>query len=157
MIVFDLECRAGGHRFEGWFSTSADFDSQCARGLVLCPACGSLDVGKAVMAPNVGRKGNQHSGAAAKPHEPRPVANAAVPPEAAAMLQALAKMQAEALRQSKWVGGQFAEQSRAMHYGERDHEIIHGQATPDEARDLHEEGIAVMPLLFPVAPPDEIN
>lgn len=157
MIVFDLECRGGGHRFEGWFGSSSDFESQQARGLVSCPQCGSADVVKALMAPNLGRKGNQMPGPSSKPEAPRPVANAALPPEAAVLAQELAKMQADALKQSKWVGGDFAEQSRAMHYGEREHEVIHGQATPDEARDLHEEGIAVMPLLFPVAPPEEIN
>lgn len=157
MIVFDLQCRDGEHRFEGWFGSSEDYESQCARGLVACPQCGSPDVIKAVMAPNVGRKGNQLPAPKARADTPQPVANAPLPPEAAAMLQALAKMQAEAIKQSKWVGGDFAEQSRAMHYGERDHEIIHGQATPEEARELHEEGIAVMPLLFPVAAPDETN
>lgn len=109
------------------------------------------------MAPNVGRKGNQLPMSAKRSDKPQPVANAPMPPEAAAMMQALAKMQAEALKQSKWVGGKFAEQSRAMHYGEREHEVIHGQATLAEAKDLHEEGVPVMPLPFPVAPPDETN
>jgi hypothetical protein len=72
-------------------------------------------------------------------------------------LQAMATMQAEALKQSRWVGSDFAEQSRAQHYGEREVETIHGQATPEQAQDLIEEGIAVMPLPFPVAPPDQTN
>ena len=59
MIVFDLECRPVGHRFEGWFGSSDDYVRQQERGLVTCPTCGSAEVGKAVMAPNVGRKGNQ--------------------------------------------------------------------------------------------------
>jgi hypothetical protein len=157
MIVFDLECRAQGHRFEGWFGSSSEFDRQCARGLVSCPECGSLNVGKAVMAPLVGRKGNQLPVPAKQAAKPQPVANAEMPPEAAAMMQTLAKMQAEALSKSKWVGGDFTEQSRAMHYGEREHEVIHGQATLAEAKELHEEGVPVMPLPFPVAPPDETN
>jgi hypothetical protein len=157
MIVFDLECRALGHRFEGWFGSSDDFERQCERGLLSCPACGSLDVGKAVMAPSIGRKGSQLAVPSKRSDKPQPVANAAMPPEAAAMMQALAKMQTEALKQSKWVGGDFAEQSRAMHYGERDHEAIHGQATLAEAKELHEEGVPVMPLPFPVTPPDETN
>ena len=69
----------------------------------------------------------------------------------------LAVMQAEALTQSTWVGDSFAEKSRAMHYGEADQATIHGQATLDDAKSLLEEGIAVMPLPFPVAPPDELN
>jgi len=165
MIVFDLECRTGGHRFEGWFGSSEDFAAQQVRGYVSCPECGSADVIKAPMAPNLARKGNQlpsASGAAPAapatvPSTAAPMARGVMPPEAAEMMRALATMQAEALKQSRWVGDGFAEQSRAMHYGERDAEAIHGQATLEEAKALHEEGIEVAPLLFPVAPPGEAN
>lgn len=155
MIVFDLECRAGGHRFEGWFGSSDDFANQQKRGLVTCPECGSPDIGKSVMAPNVGKKGNH--GGNSLPVRSEAVSNSALPPEAAAMMQKLAKMQAEALKDSRWVGEKFAEDARAMHYGERDMESIHGQATLEEAQDLLEEGIGVAPLPFPVAPPDKTN
>lgn len=154
MIVFDLECQTLGHRFEGWFASSEDFASQQARGLVACPHCGSGQVGKAAMAPAVGRKGNQ---APASQNEPRAVAGGALPAEARELMARLAQVQAEALKQSRWVGGGFAEASRAMHYGERESEAIHGEATPAQAKDLIEEGIAVMPLLVPVTPPDELN
>ena len=73
------------------------------------------------------------------------------------MLMKLAEVQAKALESSTWVGDAFAERSRAMHYGERDAEPIHGQATRDEAKELLEEGITVAPLLFPVVPPEERN
>lgn len=152
MIVFDLECRTGGHRFEGWFGDSADFAAQADRGLVCCPVCGGSEVAKAPMAPRLGKKGNQLASAAKVP-----VAGGALPPEAAALMHKLAEMQSAALEGSTWVGDTFAEASRAMHYGERERETIHGQATRDEAAELHEEGIAVMPLPFPVAPPDSLN
>ena len=154
MIVFDLQC-PGGHRFEGWFGSSEDYAGQQERGLVTCPECGSGGVGKALMAPSLGRKGNQV--APQKSSKPQPMASGPLPPEAAKMMQALATMQAAALKDSTWVGGKFAEKSRAMHYGEAAQETIHGQATVAEAKELHEEGIAVMPLPFPVAPPDETN
>lgn len=160
MIVFDLECHAGGHRFEGWFGSSEDFSRQQERGLVTCPHCGSADVAKAPMAPNVGRKGNQI--ATPPPAEPltarqQPMQGGKLPAEAVKVMQALAVAQAEMLKDSRWVGGNFAEESRAMHYGERDAETIHGQATPEEAKELLEEGIAVAPLPFPVAPPGKAN
>ena len=173
MIVFDLECRAegqgGGHKFEGWFGSSDDFASQQARGLVTCPACGSADVGKAPMAPNLARKGNQFSAPnparavpAALPESepaapPQAMAGLRLPPEAVQMLRAVAAMQAEALKTSRWVGKCFAEETRAMHYGEKDTVQIHGQATPEEARELFEEGVAITPILFPVVPPGEAN
>ena len=158
MIVFDLECRNGGHRFEGWFGSSDDFAGQQERGLLTCPECGSADVVKAVMAPNVGRKGTQGGGETlpARP-QAQAVAKGALPPEAVQMMQKLATMQAEALKQSRWVGDKFADDARAMHYGERDVESIHGEATIEEARDLLEEGIEVAPLPFPVAPPGKAN
>lgn len=161
MIVYDLECRHGGHRFEGWFGSSNDFEQQRERGLLSCPVCGSAEVGKAVMAPAVGKKGNQLP----EPVRPRPAPEKAamanggpkVPPQVAEALRAFAKAQAEALKSSTWVGDDFPEQARAMHYGETDHAPIYGEATVDEARELFEEGVAIAPVLFPVVPPDKAN
>jgi hypothetical protein len=155
MIVYDLSCDQG-HRFEGWFGSSEDFAEQVEDGFVCCPQCGSPEVGKAPMAPAVPRKGNR--GAVAAPNQPRhAMATGSMPPEVTEALRKLAEAQANALKRSKWVGDTFAEQSRAMHYGERETETIHGQATPEEAHALVEEGIPVSPLPFPVAPPDEVN
>lgn len=156
MIVYDLSCDSG-HKFEGWFGSSQDFAAQRARGFVSCPQCGSPLVDKAPMAPAVPRKGNRPAAAVAPDPGKQPLARGPMPPEVAEALGKLAEAQARALKDSKWVGDAFAEQSRAMHYGERDPETIHGQASPDEARELFEEGIPVSPLPFPVAPPDELN
>lgn len=159
MIVFDLECQTNGHRFEGWFASSDDYVHQQERGLVSCPECGSADVIKAPMAPRLARKGNQlpAPAAPASPAPAQPMANGKLPPEALKVMQAMATMQAEALKQSKWVGDTFPEDARAMHYGERDAEPIHGEATVEQAKELWDEGIEVMPLPFPVAPPGKAN
>lgn len=163
MITYDLVCRAAGHRFEGWFGSSSDFAAQQERGLVACPQCGSVDVIKAPMAPNLARKGNQRSAPETKLPVPvseapaQAMSNAAMPPEALRMMQAMALMQAKVLKQSSWVGEKFAEVSRAMHYGEQEVQAIHGQATLQQAEELLEEGIEVAPLPFPVAPPGEAN
>lgn len=145
MIVFDLACSAQ-HRFEAWFASSAAYDDQASRGLLSCPVCGDGAVTKAVMAPNVAAKGNRRS---------TPLAGASA--ELKAMLGAVAAAQAKALETSQWVGGSFAERARAMHDGAEPHAIIHGQATPEEARALHDDGVAVMPLLVPVVPPELAN
>ena len=169
MIVFDLLCDPGGHRFEGWFGSSGDYEEQQARGLVSCPMCGSAQVGKAVMAPNVGRKGNQMpvaavgkastvpAAAGGQVQAGPPVNDLALPPQAIEMLKAVAAMQAEALKSSTWVGDKFVDNARAMHYGEKDAAAIHGRATIDEARELAEEGIPIAPVLIPLAPPDETH
>jgi hypothetical protein len=161
-IVFDLECRSAQHRFEGWFKSSDDYARQQKRGLVACPHCGSADVGKAVQAPRLARKGNQRAEvpARATPSLPAPapaVPAAALPPQAIEVLQKLAVMQAEALKSSRFVGDSFAEDARAMHYGEREVETIHGRASVEQAKELIEEGIALTPLPFPVTPPEQAN
>jgi hypothetical protein len=162
MIVYDLSCEHG-HRFEGWFGSSADFEDQRARGLIACPHCGSASIAKAPMAPAVPAKGNQRAeilpAAAAPGPAPAPqhAANLPIPPEMAQALKAIAKAQAEALKQSTWVGASFAEKSRAMHYGEEPPAPIHGEASLAEAKALAEEGVPVAPILFPVAPPDKLN
>ncbi len=154
MIVFDLACREG-HRFEGWFGSSADYEDQRARGLIACPTCGDAQVAKAPMAPAVPAKGNSRQ--EVLPPETRPMANTPIPPEMRKALAALAKAQGEALKNSTWVGDKFAEETRKMHYGERDEAPIYGQASLAEAKALIEEGVPVAPLPFPVAPPDKLN
>lgn len=164
MIVFDLHCDAG-HRFEGWFGSSADYEAQQARGIVACPECGSAVVGKAPMAPAVPVKGNRRADSrretapvpAPQSAPTAPMASGPLPPEVEKAMQKLAEAQAKALKDSTWVGKHFAERSRAMHYGEADAQAIHGQATLEEAKDLLDEGIAVAPLPFPIAPPDDLN
>lgn len=153
MIVFDLFCHAG-HRFEGWFGSSGDFADQQDRGLILCPHCGSPEVEKAPMAPAVPAKGNRSRGPAA---EAKQLSNQPMTTEVEKALAALSRAQAEALKQSTWVGDRFAEVSRKMHYGEADERPIHGQASLEEARNLVDEGIAVAQLPFPVAPPEKLN
>ena len=159
MIVYDLICDHG-HRFEGWFGSSGDFAEQRESGLLACPECGSAEVEKAPMAPAVPAKGNSRSDAApaeVAESDQHPVSNTPMPAEVKNALAALAKAQAKALEKSTWVGDKFAEKSRAMHYGEADETPIHGQASAEEAKGLIDEGIAVAPLPFPVAPPDKLN
>lgn len=150
MIVFDLKCESG-HVFEAWFGSSASYEEQRAGGLVACPLCGSSEVAKAVMAPNVAAKGNSRSAAPVpQPSEP--------PPEAVkAAMAAIAQAQAKMLETSEWVGVAFADRARAMHNGDEDPVLIHGQATAAQAKELIDDGVAVAPLLIPVIPPEARN
>jgi len=158
VIVFDLKCRAHGHVFEAWFGSSADYEDQAARGLLMCPMCGDPDISKALMAPAVAAKGNQRSAERAPAATPTaPVALAGDETRMREIIQSLAEAQAKVLEDSTWVGRSFAEQARAMHYGEKDRESIHGEVAPEEARALLSEGVEVAPLLFPVIPPEAKN
>ena len=140
MIIFDLKCEQQGHVFEAWFGSNEDYEAQRGRGLVACPICGAAEVDKAPMAPRVGPK------------------SAGMAPEAVkAMLSEMAAAQKKMLAGSDFVGDKFAGEARAIHLGEAEARAIHGQATPKEADDLREEGIAVAPLPFPVAPPETEN
>ena len=148
MIVFDLKC-AGGHVFEAWFKSSAGYEDQRAGGLLACPMCGSEDVAKAVMAPNVAAKGNQRGDAPARDVPPPEVIKAA--------MAALAEAQSKMLEKSQWVGVAFADKARAMHLGEAPVVPIHGQATAEDAKALMEEGVPVAPLPIPIVPPEAQN
>jgi hypothetical protein len=156
MIVFDLQC-SGAHVFEAWFASSTAYEEQRARGLLVCPVCGDAEIGKAVMAPNVGAKGNSRP--AATPNAPETTSSAEPPSPAAikAAMRAIAGMQAKMLEKSEWVGRAFADRARAMHAGEVDAAPIHGQTTRAEAEALVEEGVPVAPLLVPVVPPEALN
>ncbi|MBX7531548.1 DUF1178 family protein [Qipengyuania sp. 1XM1-15A] len=154
MIVFDLHCD-NGHRFEGWFGSSADYESQRERGLVDCPECGSKTIGKAPMAPAVGAKGNTKD--TPKASKEAQLSNAPMPPQVEEALKQLAKAQAKALESSTWVGEKFADEARSQHYGEKEEAPIHGKATKKEAEELASEGISVAPILFPIAEPDKLN
>ncbi len=128
MIRYALKC-AGGHAFESWFQSADAFDALLARGLVACPECGAADVEKAVMAPRV---------SAARPiSEPSDAAE-----------KALAEMRARIEAESDYVGPRFADEARAMHLGDVPERAIYGEARPDEARALVEEGVPVLPLPF---------
>jgi hypothetical protein len=152
VIIFDLKCSAQGHVFEGWFGSTADYDEQQAKGLVSCPICGSAEVGKAVMAPAIGAKGNRAPATAASPGlfsgDPEAVKR---------MLAALAAEQKRMLAQSEGVGDRFAEEARAIHLGEAETRPIHGRATGAEVHSLIEDRIPVAPLPFPVIEPGDEN
>jgi len=110
------------------------------------------------MAPAVPAKSNAKSDPQlAAAQKSQQVANAPLPEEVQKALGVLAKAQEKALKNSTYVGKDFAEQSRAMHYGERDEAPIHGQASIEEAKSLIDEGVQVAPLPFPVAPPEDLN
>ncbi|MGE4324395.1 MAG: DUF1178 family protein [Sphingobium sp.] len=161
MIVFDLKCDGAGHVFEAWFGSSEDYADQQARALLSCPICGDMSVSKAVMAPAVAPKGNRGGAVSGKAKgdasDGTPVITGEHAVRMRAMMEALAQTQSKMLEGSNWVGRAFAEQARAMHYGEQDHAPIHGEVAPDEASALLSEGVAVTPLPFPVIPPEAKN
>jgi len=157
MKVLDLQCRQG-HVFEGWFGSEDDFQSQKQRALVQCPLCGDDHIEKRLSAPrlNLGARAPAageaaapaHPTATAGTHGPNSSEAAMLPPALQAAWLALAR---KVVASTEDVGERFAQEARRMHHGEVEERAIRGQATPDEAVQLLEEGIAVMPLPLPVA------
>lgn len=136
MIVFDLRC-GSGHGFEGWFADGDAFVAQRDNGQIPCPYCGNAEIERVLSVPRIG------SSAAEAP--------------SADTIKKLAALQTEILKSSTWVGGDFARQARAMADGIEPQAVIHGQATMAEAKDLRDDGVKVMPLPFPVIPPESRN
>lgn len=142
MIRYTLACD-NGHAFEGWFSSGADYDRQAELGLVSCPICGSVTVGKQLMAPSVST--------ARKKDETRGQIIEQVQKQAVARVREIVA----AIREnSDDVGEKFPEEARKIHYGEAEQRGLIGKATAQEAIELIEEGIEIAPL--PILP-DEIN
>jgi len=161
MIRYALRCEHD-HAFESWFSDSAAYDQQVKRKLVSCPACNSVKVEKAIMAPRiVSKKGRERA-------EPVP---AAAPAETPAVVETstagatplmmaqerelrakLKELRDHVVKNADNVGEKFPNEARKMHYGEIEHRPIYGEASPEEAKSLIDEGVEVSPL--PVLPED---
>jgi hypothetical protein len=172
MKVLDLKC-AHQHVFEGWFASEDDFQSQLTRDLLQCPMCGDAAISKQLSAPrlNLGATPRLSPVVASAPAAPdavvsgsaKPSSRELVPAGAAPALSAqdlqdLQAVQADWLKMARHVmantedvGSHFAEVSRQMHYGETEERSIRGQTSRQEAVELLEEGISVMPLPIPDA------
>ena len=153
MIRYNLRCEKG-HAFESWFQSSAAYESQEKRKLVSCPSCGSVKVERAIMAPQIVSKKGREVAA------PAPAAADAAGSESTPLLMAqerelrakLKELRDHIVKNADNVGERFPSEARKMHYGDIEHRPIYGEASPDEARSLIEEGVEVSPL--PVLPED---
>jgi hypothetical protein len=153
MIRYTLVCDRG-HEFESWFANSSAYDKQAKRGLVACPACGATKVEKAIMAPRLTRSDKPIDvpptpPAPAAPAEP-PTPVAMISPQERELRVKLKELRDHLTKNAENVGRKFPEAARKMHYGEIEHRSIYGEASPQEAKELHDEGIEFHPL--PVLP-----
>ena len=159
MIHYNLRCKKG-HAFESWFQSSSAYEAQEKRKLVNCPVCGSTKVERAIMAPQIVSK----KGRDPKPSDQLPVPAAAaevIPPSSPTPLlmaqevglrAKLRELRDHIVKNADNVGEKFPNEARKMHYGDIEHRPIYGDASPDEAKALIEEGVEVMPL--PALPED---
>lgn len=144
MIVFNLACEHN-HAFDGWFGSAADFDDQSARGLLVCPVCESRRVEKRLSAPRLNLRGGTDTAAAPAPSAPADK----TPALAGELHKAWLEMSRRIVANTEDVGERFASEARRIHYNEAPDRNIRGIATPEQARELRDEGIEVQ--AFPLA------
>jgi len=134
MIVLNLHC-AEGHQFEGWFPSSAAFETQCQQGLVTCAVCSSTAISRLPSNPRIGKN--------------TAPSQTAEPPQASQVLAAVMQAMAQVAATSENVADQFPDEARKIHYGEAEARSIRGLATREETLELLEEGIPILPLPIP--------
>lgn len=146
MKVLNLRCTYD-HGFEGWFASEADYQSQSERGLIECPVCGDKDIAKLPAAPrlNVSRTREAAADTGTAPSVP------AGPSQAMTLQSMWMRAVRHVIENTVDVGDRFAEEARRIHYGEAQERPIRGQATPEDAQALKDEGIEVMALPVPAA------
>ena len=150
MIHYSLRCERG-HTFESWFQSSSAYESQEKRKLVSCPSCGSVKVERGIMAPRiVSKKGRDNTAAAAAEVTSTEVTTTESTPLLMAQERELRakikELRDHITRNADNVGERFPNEARKMHYGDIEHRPIYGEASPDEARALIDEGVEVSPL-----------
>ncbi|MDP4796151.1 MAG: DUF1178 family protein [Rhodospirillales bacterium] len=131
MIKYAVRC-ANTHEFEGWFKDSATFDVQSKSGDIVCPHCGNTKVMKAPMSPSISKSASTGAASEVRARE-----------VAERILEAAVAMRQEIESKFDYVGEQFADEARRIHYGEADERGIYGEASEDETQELDEEGIDV--------------
>jgi hypothetical protein len=139
LIRFSLHCDHD-HEFEAWFRSNDDFATQKKRGFVECPECESKKVEKALMAPAV---------STSRSREKLSLAMGEAQKQAMSQLKALSEKMRE---NADYVGDKFAEEARKIHFGETEARGIYGEATPEEAKGLADDGVEFLPI--PVFPDD---
>lgn len=140
MILYQLRCHQG-HDFDAWFLNGASYDSQSASGDVTCPFCGTPEVAKAPMAPNIA------SGNADAPLHSS-VEEARAKKVAEKILDAVDVLREEVEENCDYVGDEFADEAKRIHSGETEERGIYGEASDEEAEDLDDEGIDFFRLPF---------
>lgn len=157
MIRYTLKC-SEGHSFESWFKSAAAFETLQGAGQLSCVHCGSEQVSKSIMSPQISTTRATQASPAPETVENAPAALPAVQDElpkqmpdttiATDKATDLENMRTHVEQNSDYVGSDFVREARAMHDGETPARSIHGEAKFEEAKALVENGVPVMALPF---------
>ena len=131
MIIFNLICKTCNFNFEGWFATSKDYSKQKRNNQINCPSCNSIEIKKGLMAPNLNKKSNSKETKLKK-----------------TIASNVSKIKKIVEKNFEYVGDNFTEEAKKIKYGEADERSIYGEATIEQAKELHNEDIDFLPLPF---------
>ena len=130
MIKYNLKCE-NNHNFDAWFSDSSNFEEQNKKNLIFCPKCNSTKIEKNIMAPNIGSKKQSYTNALTTEQNYEKI---------------IKNVRKHVEKNFEYVGDKFADEARAIHYGEKEEREIYGETSVEEAVDLIEEGVNVSPI-----------
>jgi len=164
MILFDIKC-SDGHVFEAWFQNNEAFDKLVKRDLVECPLCGCIKTSKSLMAPNInsnisvnkapdnfiddpqaGQHENHKVMVSAHSVSTNDISSEDVKRAIEYMHNTMAKFRRQVEKSCEYVGINFAEEARKIHYGEGEKRGIYGETTVRETEELIKEGIDLLPV-----------
>ena len=125
MIKYNLTCECK-YAFDSWFNNSSEFERLRKKKLILCIQCHSYNVKKSIMAPNISnlKKNNNDDYTFQKNIKKK-----------------IVEYQKFIKENCKYVGENFAQEARNIHYGDKETKGIYGKGTSKEIEDLREEGI----------------
>ena len=146
MVIYNLLCKKK-HSFEGWFPSFEDFQKQADKKLISCPTCGTTKVEKVPHACAVHVKKEQPPAPPTKAQKSTPAPAAS--PTAAEFKEMLLRVHHYVKENFEDVGSRFAEEAKQIHKGVAEERPIHGTATPQETKDLAEEGVPFIALPKP--------
>ena len=127
MIKYSLNCKSG-HNFESWFASSKEYERLKKKKLLSCPDCNSKIIKKSIMSPNLSNKSNKEI--KIKNFQKK-------------LKNKLIELRNYVQKNCKYVGDNFTQEARSIHYDKKKSQGIYGKATPEETAELAEEGIEV--------------
>ena len=130
MIKYNLIC-GHQHEFEAWFQNNSVFEQQQKNAEIECPLCTNTVINKAIMMPHIRKKTTTHLQTNTQTDK---------------IIKMIKDIQEHVTDNFDYVGDKFSHEARAIYYGDRKKRDIYGETTPEDAMELIEEGIPVVPI-----------
>ncbi len=133
MIKYNLKCD-NNHEFESWFSDSNEFNKLNKKKLLECIYCSSNNIQKSIMSPMVsGIKLNEDK-------------MSLLDQKLLNEKNQLIKLRKHIEKNFEFVGDKFSEKVRDVYYDKETKKSIYGTTTPEEKKELEEEGIDLLSI-----------